>query len=222
MRLFGQTALCFIIVVLVPSAAHAQLEGVLTPAQRLWSDIVEAEKNKDYDSAIENVKKVMEITGNSPNAYANLHLGWLCYLKKDYGQAEAAYQAAAKNAPAAVSPLYGLINCHVATKNTDAAIEVAESLLDIDPLNYIGNKQLGDLYYQKKDYKSSGIYYYKLATTYPEDLEMANSLAWCYLKMGRMDMAKTIFSNIMAVLPHHESANFGYQQATKKAAADEE
>jgi len=59
-----------------------------------------------------------------------------------------------------------------------------------------------------------------LASTYPEDLEMANSLTWCYLKMGREDMAKTIFGNIVAVLPYHESANFGYREATKKTAAD--
>lgn len=220
MRLFSQTGLCFLIVMLLPLAAHAQSDGSLTPAQRLWSNVLKAEENKEYDTAIESVKQIMELTGDSSNAYANLRLGWLYYLKKDYVRAEAAYTAAAKNAPAAVSPLYGLINCRVATRKTGAAIEAARSLLDIDPLNYIGNKTLGELYYQKKDYKSSGIYYYKLASTYPEDLEMANSLAWCYLKMGQEDMAKTIFSNVVAVLPYHESANTGYLQALENTTAD--
>lgn len=199
-----------------PLLARAQSQIELTPVQKLWSSSFKAERDKDYDRAISNVAEIIEIVGDETNTYANLRLGWLHYLKKDYTQARKAYRVAAKSSPGAVSPLLGLINCDVADKKPDGAIASAKTLLDLDPLNLTANKTLGDLYYQKRDFESAAIYYYKLSATYPENLEMANSLAWCYLKMGNRDLAKSVFSNILAILPLHETANLGYLEATKK------
>jgi len=132
----------------------------LTPVQKLWSSSFKAERDKDYDRAVSDVAEIMKITGGKTNTYANLRLGWLHYLKKDYTQARKAYRLAAKTSPGAVSPLLGLMNCDVADKKPDSAIASAKTLLDIDPLNFTANKTLGDLYYQKEDYESAAIYYF--------------------------------------------------------------
>jgi len=212
-RLFVLLATCLT----APPLARAQSQIELTPVQQLWSSSFEAERDKDYDRAINDVDEIVKITGDEANTYANLRLGWLYYLKRDYTQARTAYRAAAKSSPGAVSPLLGLINCDVADKKPDGAIASAKTLLDLDPLNFTANKTLGDLYYQKKDFESAAIYYYKLSATYPENLEMANSLAWCYLKMGNRNLAKSVFGNVLAILPLHEAANLGYLEATKAA-----
>jgi len=211
-RFFVLLAVCLT----TPLVVRAQSQVELTPVQQLWSSSFRAEQDKDYDRAISDVVKIMGITGDNANTYANLRLGWLYYQKKDYAQARKAYRVAAKSSPGAVSPLFGLINCDVAKKKPDGAIAAAKKLLDLDPLNLTANKTLGELYYQKQEFESAAIYYYKLSVTYPENLEMANSLAWCYLKMGDRDLAKSIFSNILAILPSHEAANLGFLKATKK------
>jgi len=211
-RLFVLIAACLT----TPLLARAQSQVELTPVQQLWSSSFKAEQDRDYDRAISDVAEIMRLTGDKANAYTNLRLGWLYYQKKDYAPARKAYRVAAESSPGAVSPLFGLINCDVAEKKPDGAIASAKKLLDLDPLNFTANKTLGELYYQKKDFESAAIYYYKLSATYPENLETANSLAWCYLKMGNRNLAKSIFSNILAILPSHETANLGYLEATKK------
>ncbi len=35
----------------------------------------------------------------------------------------------------------------------------------------------------------------------------------CYLKMGDRDLARSIFSNILAILPSHKTANLGYVES---------
>lgn len=186
-----------------------------TDIQMYWTASFAAEQQQDYDRAIDQVKLIVKKTGDYSNAYAWLRFGWLNYLKKDYENSETAYRRAAKNAPVAVTPLTGLINCHKARNETDEAIKVAKTLLDVDPINYYANKTLGDLYYQKKDYKSSAVYYYKLATAYPEDLEMATSLGWSYYNMGQVPLAKTVFTNVIAIIPGHVSANTGFAACVK-------
>jgi len=210
-RLFVLLAICLT----TPLLARAQSQTKLTPCQQLWSSSFKAEGDKDYDRALSDVAKIMRITGDETNTYANLRLGWLYYLKGDYTQAREAYRVAAKSSPGAVSPLFGLINCDVANKKPDDAIASAKKLLDLDPLNFTANKTLGGLYYQKRDFESAAVYYQILSVTYPENLEMANNLAWCYLKMGNRDLAKSIFSNVLAILPLYEAANLGYLEATK-------
>ncbi len=187
----------------------------LTDAQQLWTASFSAEQQADYDHAIEQVKRVVQESGDYSNSYAWLRFAWLSYLKKDYETAVAAYQRAARITPQAATPLAGLINCHRAREDTNQAIQSAKMLLRIVPNDYFANKSLGELYYQRGDYRSSASCYLRLATIYPDDLEIANRLAWSYYAMGQSQKAKTVFSNVLAIFPDHVSANAGYVACEK-------
>ncbi len=186
-----------------------------TEIQLLWIKSFAAETKYEYDEAIEAVNQVLRITGDRNNTFAQTRLGWLHYLKKDYERAIKAYEAAAKLSPVAVTPLLGLVNCHRAANQLDEAIAAAKRVVDLSPLNYTANLALAQLYYIRKDYRNSGVYYYKLASSYPDNLEMASNLAWCYLKIGRAETANGIFGAVLAVLPDHAEANTGFAASAK-------
>jgi tetratricopeptide (TPR) repeat protein len=179
-------------------------------AQKLWSISFAAENIKEYDVAIAAVEKIVELTSSQNNPYIHARLGWLQYLDQDYERAIAHYKAASELGPFAVTPRLGLLNCYLATNRIDQATEECLSIIRLDPLNYRANKSLGDLYYIREDYARSAAYYQRLSTAYPDDLQIAANLGWCYLKLGEKTLAGQIFGNVLAVQPDNISAGTGF------------
>jgi tetratricopeptide (TPR) repeat protein len=182
--------------------------------QKLWIASFTAENNKEYEAAIAAVEKVVQTANSGKNAFVQMRLGWLHYLDEDYEEAIAAYKTSIEIAPKAITPRQGLLNCYLALNKTDDAIEAAHAILKLDPLNIRANKTLGDLYYVKGDFTRSGAHFQRLTVAYPDDLQLATNLGWCYLKLDEKELALRIFSNVLAVQPDSISAISGYTAAS--------
>jgi len=178
----------------------------LSPTQRLWKNSFDAEQAGNYPSALE---YNAAIRNEHDSYYANLRAGWLNYLLQNYDEAISLYSKASIMAPGAVTPLLGLGNCYFAQDDTLNAVRVTSSVLALDPTNYTANKRLAELYWNAGDFARSSSYYLKLSSLFPEDLDTASALAWCYLKLGRTYDAGVIFNNILIVSPDHAGAKAG-------------
>ena len=200
-----------------PEAAAAARAPVLRDDQRLWNASYEAEQQGQYDQALKPMKTIRESHGDF--YLANLRTGWLLYLKKDYAGALAAYQKASLLAPGALSPLIGQMNCHDALGDGEGSLRAGMAVLVLDPMNASVNRRLADLHYARKDYARAASYYLKLATLFPEDLDLANALAWSYLNSSRPAEAQAIFEAILVVAPAHASALQGLAICTSPAPA---
>ena len=188
--------------------------------QKLWAASYSSENVGDFDSALEAVEKIIKATGNSKNTFTQLRLGWLRYLKGQYDQAEAAYKTAAALSPRCISPLQGLVNCYLAEKRPDDAINAARELLKLDPMNPRANKTLGDLYYAKEEYARAGAYYQRLVTAHTEDFDAASCLGWCYVKLNHKPLALQIFNDVLAVQPDSALASSGWSAANEKTTGE--
>ena len=171
-------------------------------------------KPANYSEALKITKAILEETNSF---LGNLRAGWLHYLIGEYDNSIDYYSKASVMAPGAVTPLTGLSNCYIAKKDSANAIRITSAILSLDPTNYAANKRLSELYWNSEDYARASVYYLKLSTLYPEDLDIANSLAWSYLKLGRTYEAKIIFNNILIVNPVHSGAKAGLTALAPKA-----
>jgi tetratricopeptide (TPR) repeat protein len=182
--------------------------GIFTPSQQLWQNLNTAEKNGQYDDALEFSRLLREQYGEL--YLVNLRAGWLHYLKKDYASSLESYRRASVQAPGSVSALQGMASCSVDLGNSDQAIQTSSAILVIDPMNYQANRRLADVYFQKKNYERAELYYFKLSGLYPEDLDLAAQLGWCYHGQGRLDPARAIFNAVLIAAPGHASSRMGW------------
>lgn len=190
------------------SGSIPQISGNLTPAQQLWQNLAAAEKNGQYDDALEYSRLLREQHGEL--YLVNLRAGWLHYLKKDFASSLEAYRRASLQSPGSVSALQGMASCAVELGHIDQAIQTTNALLAIDPMNYQANRRLADLYFQKKNIARAELFYLKLSSLYPEDLDVATQLAWCYHGQARVEAAQSIFQSVLIVAPNHSSAQVGW------------
>ena len=186
----------------------------LTPIQEHWSLSYACEARGDYNGAIRHINDGLRLSGNYYNAYPMMRVGYLYTLKGDYYKGESAYQTAVKNAPASITPLTGLLYCYVMSARTDKAIEVAQALIKLDPMNYYANKSLAVSAFTKSDYETASGYYYRLSIAFPFDMESATNLGWCYVYMKKYREGQAIFGNVLAIAPASQDAIDGYAYCT--------
>ena len=180
--------------------------------QELWMTSYEAEQVQDYKGAIAAVEQAIQESGRSRNTYANLRLGWLHYLQRDYEKAIDYYKQAARSAPRAVSPQLGLMNCYVAVEDSLQAMNSAKHVLSRSPSNRAANSTAARLLFEKKDYEGAAEHYGALVSRYPEDMEMWSGLAWCWARQGKREAAQSVFLDVLAVEPMQLSALTGYAE----------
>jgi tetratricopeptide (TPR) repeat protein len=189
-------------------------EDELTSVQQLWVNSFDAEKGGDYDKALEYTTRIMRDAGDY--YLPNLRMGWLHYLKEDYKTAINYYRKAAQLSPGSVSALQGGMNCAKSMGDSGREMQLAKAILLLDPMNYQANLRLAALNYANANYSAAGSYYRKLLSLYPEDLQIANGVAWCYLKEGLSQEAAVIFRNILIVHPNYYEAKTGLAACVSK------
>ncbi len=186
----------------------AAAAGERTPLQQLWERSYAAERTTNYVAGVEATRQII---ATSDCYLANLRLGWLQYLRGAYGEGITAYAKAVQMAPGAVTPLLGLVNCYMATGQTNAARQTVRSVLAVDPMQYTANLRVAELCTAAGDHAAATAYYLKLATLYPEDIAVADALAWSYFRQGLKSEALTIFGNVLVAFPDDASAREGYR-----------
>ena len=201
-----------IILLLLCSAGLAmagQQADRIKAQQDAWKKSIAAESTQDYDQAISLLSGYTKNNGDKYNAA--VRLGWLYYLKKNYGSAEKYYQLAAKYSQGAVNPLKGLVYTYKASKQTKKAVRACKSWLVLDKSNYTANMLLAGMLYEAKNYRSSGLIYAKVSKLYPEDLDAMSGLAWCMVYEDRKSRALPIFTRLVVMSPSYAHAQKGYE-----------
>jgi tetratricopeptide (TPR) repeat protein len=190
------------------SALHSEEVGAeLTAVQQLWVNSFDAERGGDYDTALEYTGRILRDAGDF--YLPNLRMGWLHYLKEEYATAMVHYRKAAQLSPGALSALQGIMHCARGLGDVGEEAQMAKAILLLAPMNYEANLRLAALNYANEHYSAAGSYYRKLLSLYPEDLQIANGLAWCCLKEGLAKEAATLFRNVLVVHPNYLDAKTG-------------
>lgn len=190
-------------------ALAGQQSTQLKLRQTAWKTSVSAEKSKNYDQAISEMKTYVQSGGDQYNA--SVRLAWVYYLKKDYASAEKYYKLAAKRSQGSITPLMGLANTYKASKQLKKSMRAYKSALVLDKTNYTTNMTLAGMLYDAKDYRASGLIYAKMMKLYPEDLAAMSGLAWCMVYEGRKSRALPIFTRLVVMSPNYAYADDGYK-----------
>lgn len=192
------------------SAAEKPSVDGLTPAQRLWRSMDEAEKNGRYDEALALNDAIRARHGDL--YLVNFRAGRLHALKQDFASAAEAYRRAAAMSPKALAPLNGMAACYVAMGKSDLALKTSLAVLTIDPMNATATRRVAELHVEAKEPQAAEAYYLKLLAAAPEDLDLGAQYAWCLLAQGKTDQARAVFGSILVAAPGHASSLAGWNR----------
>lgn len=170
-----------------------------------YSKSYEAEQTKNYTTAIANLKSIY----TSDSYLANIRLGWLYYLAKDYSQSIKFYKIAISLKPYAIEAKFGSVKPLSATENWDQVKEQYIQILKIDPQNTVANYWLSLIYYNRKDYLNAAKLLEKVVNLYPLDYDSVILLGWTYLNLNKTTEAKVLFNQALIIRPKDSSALTG-------------
>ena len=187
------------------SGAKAQSSAVM---QAAFSKSYVSEQAGNYSAAIVEVKSVY-----SADAYiANVRLGWLNYLAKQYTVAIDYYEKAIALKPYAIEARLGCIKPLSAIESWEKVKAQYIQILKIDPQNTTANYWLGLIYYNRKDYPNAIKNFEQCVNLYPLDYDSVIMLAWSKLYGGKPADAKLLFNQALVLRPSDSSATSGLAQ----------
>lgn len=170
--------------------------------QAAFAKSYDLEAKGDYDDAIRAIKEVYN-DGTYP---INLRLGWLYYMQKNYESSVAYYNKAIAAMPAAVEPLWGVLNPLVAAEKWTEVDKIYLKILSIDPKNSTANYKLGLNYYYRKNYTAAKKYFDVALNLYPFDYNILLMSAWNNYFLGKTSEAKVLFNKVLLQSPNDASA----------------
>ena len=159
------------------------------------------EKMGDYKDAI---KVLIPVYKQYPNGYTiNLRLAWLFYLNKNYQNAIKHYKKASAVSPYSVEPKLGLMRVYNTIKDYSDALKIGSSLLKSDYYNYYGNYYETVALMGKGNYKIALEVTQKMLSLYPTSVLFLNLLGENYYYLGKKDLAKKIFNDVLILDPNN-------------------
>jgi len=163
------------------------------------------ESRGNYVEALNSVLRILRI--DHRNYTAMLRAGWLAYLKGDYKISIDYYRKAVLLKPKAVEPKLGLMLPLMASKEWDAAGDVARNILKFDEKNYLANSRLAYIFFSMGRYGEAEKQYRKVVSWYPADIDMKIGLGWTLLRMDNKKEAAGIFRDVLTVRKNNTSAH---------------
>lgn len=199
----NKTALIFILALFLnyASIAFGQNGKVLEAFTKSY----EYETSGDYTNALSILESVYE----ADSYEINIRLGWLNYKAGDYQKSLDYYNKSINLMPYSIEPKLGYNLPASALKNWDDVISKYKSILEIDPQNTFVHYQLGNIYYERKDFSSAYSSFEKIVNLYPFDFDSVLMFAWTNYQMGKLREAKVLFSKALLISPSNQSANEG-------------
>ncbi|HYK90405.1 MAG TPA: tetratricopeptide repeat protein [Acidobacteriota bacterium] len=120
-----------------------------------YEQALQAAARKEYDKAIELMKKILAEDPKDFEAWSKL--GLMQFLKGDAAESEKSYMHSLEAKPDYVAALVNLGNLRITTKNFDGAIESLSKAVELQPVSADANYLLGEAYLQvKKGSKAVG------------------------------------------------------------------
>lgn len=83
------------------------------------------------------------------------------------------------------------------TDRFDQGIELLEKAVALDPNQAVLWEELGDTFFEARDYASAVVAYDKCCTALPERLEVLNKLGNCYLNIKDFSSAGRVFRKVL-------------------------
>jgi len=187
--------------------AHAQSGSAAL--QKAFKSSYAEEAKRNYQAAINDITPFY-----ADNSYeANLRLGWLYYLSKNYTSAESYYAKAVALKPNAIEAKFGYIKPLSILERWDKAIAQYNAIVKIDPQNTQANYWLGIVNYNRKQYDAAIKYFNKVITLYPFDYDGNQMLGWAYLYAGRKAEARACFETGLLIKPDDASCLDGLSKS---------
>ena len=186
----------------IVSVTVAQSQAVM---QAAYVKSYESEKAGAYATAINDMKAIY----NTKDYTANIRLGWLSYLAKQYTEAIRYYNTAIGLKPYAIEARFGCVKPLSAIESWEKVKNNYLKILEIDPQNTVANYWLGLMYYNAKDYTSAQKLFEKVVNLYPLDYDSTIMLAWSKLNLGKQTEARLLFNEALILRPNDSSALTG-------------
>jgi len=162
----------------------------------------ELEYGKKYDEAVSSFYTVYD-----PSSYElNLRLAYLYYLSGKNTESVMYYKRAAAIMPAAVEPLWAVINPLTLQEQWTEIEKTYYSILKIDPKNVSANYNLGYIFYYRKDYVSAKKYFDVSLNQYPFTYNYLLMSAWTNYYLGNKKDAQILFGKALYYKPNDVSA----------------
>ncbi len=215
----------------------------LKEAQNFFFEAVKNYDNGEYDKAIENLNKQLEIV-DDPDAYnylakiymekgnnelavenykkavefkpdffePNFELGKYYFSINDYKTASKYLTTASNSQPDNIEPLSLTAETYKQTGKADEAVKIFERILEMEPNSAFANAKIGEIYFQRLQYREAIPYLEdSIQTSFEENV--AIELAKCYFELNSLDAAKSIADEILAENKDNKQA-----QSLKRAA----
>jgi tetratricopeptide (TPR) repeat protein len=154
------------------------------------------ESAAQYDSAAAVLLAAGPVGGDF---FLNLRLGWLHYLKKDYGTAVRYYRVAEKAEQRSIEAKVGLLSCFEQTKDGSGLFETARELFTIDPANPSAHRFMIDADIAIREYSRAETRANQALRYYPIDPGFNVRLARIYLLQGRTAEAHAVAAAMQAI-----------------------
>ena len=162
-----------------------------------FSSSYKFESFKQYDKAIGALKTVYDI-----NSYEiNVRLGWLNYLQGEYTESEKHYNQALTIQSKSIEALLGLTYPQAAMLNWKNLASTYAKVLLLDPKNKTANFRLGQIFYNKKQFKKAENNLELVCNSYPFDFDANVLMAQIKTKQGNISEAKEFYTKALLYNP---------------------
>lgn len=177
----------------------------LTKMNDAFTNSYAYETTKEYSRAISEILAVYD----EKSYETNIRLGWLYYENVSYTTSAQYYAKAIALMPYSIEARLGYVLPEKALGNWDLVTASYQAILKIDSQNSYVNYNLGLINYNNKDYQSAFTYLEKVANMYPFDYDITLLYAWTNFQLGKLQVAKVLFTKVLLISPGDTSATEG-------------
>ena len=147
-------------------------------------------------------------TANPNRASAHFINASALATAKKYDQAIAEFQKVIQIDPKSMMAYFRLAQIHQMMGQSDAALDLLQKALALQPTSSPVNTAIGDIYLTKDDLKSAGKYFQAALAQDSHDAIAANNLAWIYAVQGEnLDMAMNLATQAKQIAPDMTAVN---------------
>lgn len=179
----------------------------LTTELETFKKSIAEESNINYGKAVELMESIY--VKHKDEYLINFRLGWLKFQTKQYAESIKYYNMAIEISENSVEALLAITYPLDKLSKWDELVDTYDSILEQDEKNYAATKQLGIIYFNRKNYRKSKGYFEDLLINYPSDYYANIYLGWNYLNLGSKSKAENYFSTVLLFYPDDKSAKDG-------------
>ncbi len=184
---------------------------------KIYNALLKAKRimnTKDYDKAIELVKKILKEDPEIIDAY--MLLGNLHYRKKEFEQAMKNFYEVLKRKPDYNFATINIINCLIALNKFDQAIKTINTFLKRFPDDYALYAELGKIYLIKEDYGKALDSYKTVIKLDPKNSEALNRIGEILIIEGKLKEAEENLTKALTITPTLKEAYYNLAQIEEK------